>query len=91
MWKEGTLSPVLEKAYKILASILAFWINPLVRDHGLESQCRSLNSKGCPNTLFAHKTALQARREHNVATHVLFVDLVKAFDSLNHDFLLEVL
>eukprot|EP00957_Ditylum_brightwellii_P078686 5983191-Ditylum_brightwellii.AAC.1 len=38
---------LLETSYKVLASILANSINPLVRDHGLDSQCGSLNSKGC--------------------------------------------
>ena len=75
----------------MLASVLAHRINPLVRDHGLESQCGSLNSKGCPDALFAIKSALQIRREHNLETHVLFVDLVKTFDTVNHGFLLKVL
>jgi hypothetical protein len=34
---------------------------------------------------------LQMRREHHLATHVLFVDLVKAFDTANHELLLELL
>ena len=97
--KSGNLSdpnkwrPVclLETTYKILASIIAFRINPIVRDEGMEEQCGSLNSKGCPDALFSLKTALQTRREHGLSTHVLFVDLVKAFDTVNHSFLLLVL
>ena len=37
------------------------------------------------------KKALQTRREHNMSTDVLFVDLVKAFDTVNHEFLYKVL
>ena len=37
------------------------------------------------------KTVLQFYREHGQATHVLFVDLVKAFDTVNHEFLWLVL
>eukprot|EP00957_Ditylum_brightwellii_P055154 4180101-Ditylum_brightwellii.AAC.1 len=36
---------LLETLYKVLASILACQINPFVRDHQLEAQCGSLNSK----------------------------------------------
>ena len=57
----------------------------------MEEQCGSLNSKGCQDVLFALKIALQTRREHGLSTHVLFVDLVKAFDTVNHSFLLLVL
>eukprot|EP00957_Ditylum_brightwellii_P148633 11316218-Ditylum_brightwellii.AAC.1 len=82
---------LLETSCKVLASILANRINPLVRDHGLDSQCRSLNFKGCANALLALKSAIQTRREHNLATHILFVDLVKAFDTVNHLFLMQIL
>ena len=97
--KKGDLSnpnkwrPVclLEVTYKTLASIIAARMNPIVRDFGLEEQCGSLNSKGCQDALMSLKTALQTRREHNVSTNVLFVDLVKAFDTVNHEFLFKVL
>eukprot|EP00957_Ditylum_brightwellii_P126823 9667405-Ditylum_brightwellii.AAC.1 len=82
---------LLKTSYKVLASILACQINPLVRDHRLEAQCRSLNLKGCPNAPFSLKSALQIRREHSLSTHVLFVDLVKAFDTVNRDFLFKIL
>jgi len=65
-------------------------INPIIRDEGMEEQCGSLNLKGCQDALFSLKTALQTRREHGLSTHVLFVDLVKAFDTVNHSFLLLV-
>uniref|UniRef100_A0A7S2MNV9 Reverse transcriptase domain-containing protein n=1 Tax=Helicotheca tamesis TaxID=374047 RepID=A0A7S2MNV9_9STRA len=52
---------LLEITYKVLASIIARRINPIVRDDGLESQCGCLNSKGCQDALFALKSALQIR------------------------------
>eukprot|EP00957_Ditylum_brightwellii_P149255 11366612-Ditylum_brightwellii.AAC.1 len=42
-WK---LVCLLETLYKVLASVLAFCINPLVHGHRLENQCGCLNSKG---------------------------------------------
>ena len=66
-------------------------MNPIVQDFGLKEQCGSLNSKGCQDALISLKTALQIRREHKMPTDVLFVDLVKAFDTVNHKFLYKVL
>eukprot|EP00957_Ditylum_brightwellii_P024476 1847371-Ditylum_brightwellii.AAC.1 len=71
---------LLETSYKVLASIIAHRINPVIKDTGLETQCGSLNSKGFPDANFSLGSALQIRREYGIATHVLFVDLVKAFD-----------
>eukprot|EP00957_Ditylum_brightwellii_P046625 3537886-Ditylum_brightwellii.AAC.1 len=68
---------LLETSYKVLASIFARRINPMIRDHKLEAQCGSINSKGCPDANFSLKSALELRREHDIPTHVLFVDLVK--------------
>eukprot|EP00559_Dactyliosolen_fragilissimus_P001762 CAMPEP_0184862080 /NCGR_PEP_ID=MMETSP0580-20130426/6610_1 /TAXON_ID=1118495 /ORGANISM="Dactyliosolen fragilissimus" /LENGTH=561 /DNA_ID=CAMNT_0027359803 /DNA_START=327 /DNA_END=2009 /DNA_ORIENTATION=+ len=97
--KKGNLSnpnkwrPVclLECPYKILASIIAKRMNKIVRDEGLEEQCGSLHTKGCQDALFSLKSALQTRKEFNLPTDVLFVDLVKAFDTINHKFLFKVL
>ena len=102
-WQYGTLTPVpkkgdlsnpnkwLETTYKLLASIIASRMNPIVRDEGLEEQCGSYNTKGTQVALFSLKTALQIRRKHNLPIEVLFVDIVKAFDALNHLFLFKVL
>ena len=47
--------------------------------------------KGCVDATFLLKTALQVLREHNQESHVLFVDLVKANDSVNRELLWKVL
>eukprot|EP00957_Ditylum_brightwellii_P175185 13337114-Ditylum_brightwellii.AAC.1 len=82
-WKQGTLVHVpksedLSNPTKWRPVCLL--INPVIMDHGLEAQYRSLNSKGCPNANFSLRSSLQIQREHNIATHVLFMDLIKAFD-----------
>ena len=48
-------------------------------------------NRGCPGALFALKTALQKRKEHPTNFWVLFVDLVKAFDTVNCDALITIL
>ena len=66
-------------------------MNLIARDKGLEEQCSSLNTKSTEYALFSLKTALQMRQEHNLPTEVLFVDLVKAFDTVTHQFLFKIL
>ena len=47
-------------------------------DH--ENQCGFRNGRGCSDGSFTIKALLNKRREHNLETWVLFLDLVKAFD-----------
>ena len=46
---------------------------------------------GCRVGLFTLKALLNARRNHDLASYVGFVDLVKAYDTANHDLLLRIL
>ena len=57
----------------------------------MEEQCGCLKRKGCPNAVFPLKTAIQLRRKHNQESYVVFVDLVKASDTVNHKLMALVL
>ncbi|EJK67523.1 hypothetical protein THAOC_11426, partial [Thalassiosira oceanica] len=46
---------------------------------------------GCADRLFTIKTLLNMRRNHNQDTYVAFVDLVKAFDTADHQLLIKIL
>ncbi len=46
---------------------------------------------GCQDGLFNLKTLLNVHNNNNLPLFVAFVDLVKAYDTANHDLLLEVL
>ena len=59
--------------------------------HGLDEQNGFLNKKGCTDATFALKLALQSRKEFNLDTWVVFVDLVKAFDTVNREMLMKIL
>ena len=54
---------------------------------GADKQCGSMFNKGCADTTFAVKSALQILHEHNTEVFALFIDLVKAYDSVNRDLL----
>jgi hypothetical protein len=45
----------------------------------------------CQDGLFTLKTLLNAHKNHDLPSFVAFVDLVKAYDTANHDLLLKVL
>jgi hypothetical protein len=46
---------------------------------------------GCRDSLFVLKTLLTMRKNHNLPSHVAFVDLVKAYDTANHALMLDIL
>lgn len=81
---------LLDATYKVLAAIIAARINHMVRDDGLEEQCGCIKNKSCLDAVFPLKTALQLRKEHDLESFVIFIDLVKAFDTINHDLMIMV-
>jgi hypothetical protein len=50
-----------------------------------------MRQRGCCDGIFSVKLALQKRHEHGLGTWVVFIDLVKAFDSVPRDGLYIVL
>eukprot|EP00957_Ditylum_brightwellii_P045225 3427999-Ditylum_brightwellii.AAC.1 len=78
------------KSYKVLTRILALRINPIIQDHGLEAHCGSLISKQCQDANFPLKSALQICQEHHFTTYILFVELVRSFDLVDHEFLWKI-
>eukprot|EP00957_Ditylum_brightwellii_P062782 4764325-Ditylum_brightwellii.AAC.1 len=60
---------LLETTYKVLVIVLAFCINPIMRDNGLEEQCGNLSSKGCQDANFSLRIALHLHHEHNLPMH----------------------
>ena len=48
-------------------------------------------NKGCANAIFLVKAALQILHKHSKEAYVLFIDLVKAYDSVNRELLWQIL
>ncbi len=46
---------------------------------------------GCQDSLFTFKTLINAHKNHHLPSFVAFVDLVKAYDTVNHDLLFCIL
>jgi hypothetical protein len=73
---------------RLASYIIALRLNKLVKKNGLTSQFASV---GTADAQYILRSALQLRREHDLDSHVLFVDLIKAFDTANHEMLFALL
>ena len=82
---------LLETAYKILAIIMHNRLQPLVGQLDHEAQCGFRQGRGCTDAVFSIKLALKKRKEHNLETWVLFLNVVKAFDRVPHQLPWQVL
>ena len=75
----------------MISSIIATRITQHINTFGIDKQCGCLFRKRSADTTFTLKSSLQTIQEHQLEDHVLFVDLVKAFDSVNHELLWKIL
>ena len=78
-------------AAKSILSIIAHRLTQHLCTFGMDEQCGSLFGKGCVDATFTLKRALQQLREQGQNAHALFVDLVKAYDSVNRELLWKIL
>jgi hypothetical protein len=82
---------LLDVASKVMSSILVKRMQGVLQECGLESQSGFTPDRGTIDGLFSVFVALQKRKEHNLDSWILFVDLVKAFDSVPRAALFAVL
>jgi len=87
-WRGVMLMDVMSK---IFSSILNERIFKIVQKHGNRFQFGGTPKVGCADGLFTIKTLLNMRRNHDQDTYVAFVDLVKAFDTADHELLIMIL
>ena len=76
---------------KIVLIIIGSRLGTLIECLDIESQCGFRCGRGCRDAIFAVRLLLKKRKEHQLETWAVFVDLVKAFDTVNRDFLWEAL
>lgn len=82
---------LIETAAKIVCSILGNRIQNFLNESGLEEQNGFTPGRGGLDGIFSLKVALQKRREHGLDTWAVFIDLIKAFDSVPREGLFLVL
>eukprot|EP00978_Attheya_sp_CCMP212_P032113 scaffold123778_cov40-Attheya_sp.AAC.2 len=66
-------------------------LNKVMKVEGIKNQFGSQPLRGCQGGLFVIRTMLELRRNHNLPTWALFVDLVKALDTANHALMYRIL
>ena len=82
---------LLDAASKIVSMIINSRLQLLLKEVGIEEQSGFMGGRGSSDGIFCIRQALKKRREHGKESWVLFVDLVKAFDSVPRDVLFAVL
>jgi exonuclease III len=82
---------LLDIASKILSSIMVGRMQLVQKEFGLEMQNGFKNGCGTIDGLFNTSIGLQKRKEHGLDTWVLFIDLMKAFDTVPRELLFQIL
>jgi len=62
-----------------------------LNEFGIDEQCGSLIKKGCADANFGMKQMAQLLHEHQYGVHLLFIDLVKAYDTVNRELLWKIM
>lgn len=82
---------LLDIASKVLSSVMVARMQEVQKHEGLEAQAGFSKNRGTIDGLFNTFIAMSKRKEHNLETWVLFIDLVKAFDTVPRELLFQIL
>ena len=77
-----------ETTTKIVSLILAERLLKNLERHKPKNQ---FGHVGCQEALHILRSALTLRRQHGMGTYAIFIDLVKAFDTIDHPTMFQVL
>ena len=75
----------------ILSCIINVHCFKILYAHGTKYQFYGTSKIGLSDGLFTIKTLLNIRKNQNLPTFVAFVDLVKDFDTADHEVMIKVL
>jgi hypothetical protein len=82
---------LMDMCSKVFSSVMTARAYTLLDKHGTRFQFGGTLGVGCRDRLFTLKALLNAQHNHDLASYVGFVDLVKAYDTTNHRLLIDVL
>ncbi len=82
---------LMDVCYKIFSSVMNGRAFKLLDKHGMQFQFRGTPELGCRDGLFVFKMLLTMRKNHNLPSYVVFVYLVKTYDTANQNLLLDPL
>ena len=74
---------LLDICSKIISLIIANRLGDYFTKIGSKNQYGSIKQKGCQDANFVVTLSLQTLREHGQSVHAIFVDLVKAYKTVN--------
>jgi hypothetical protein len=77
-----------ELTSKVISSIVSTILLAVLSGNNVEEQ---FAATGCQQAVHIPRAALSTRRAHDIDTYVLFVDLFKAYDTVNHALIFGIL
>jgi hypothetical protein len=82
---------LIKVTQKLVLIIIGNRLEALIESLDIESQCGFRGGRGTRDAIFTLRLLLRKRKEHQQESWAVFIDLVKAFDTVNRDFLWAVL
>ena len=76
---------------RLMSGIMNARLSQAIQEHGAKTQFGSQPGLRSLDRLYTLRSALTTRRYHNQPTWALFIDLVNAFDTVNHELLFKLL
>ena len=76
---------------KVLSSLICKRLFKIIKKHGVKYQFESSPGVGCQDGTLTIKKILHTQHNNNLPSYAVFVDLVKSFDTVNHDMMLNIL
>ena len=82
---------LLDISSKVVSSVIVSRMSLVQEQEGMEEQTGFRPERGTIDGSFSTNIGLQKRKEHGLPTWALFIDLVKAFDSVSREALFQIL
>ena len=76
---------------KVLSLILHNRLQAVIEPQLLEAQCGFRKGRGTTDQIWVTRQIIERAAEYNTPAHLSFIDLTKAYDSVNRDALIAVL